>query len=109
MYNTVGETAGVTQDVGSDPTVGATPPSPPDFDLACLLCCMCKGEILYDEEEEEEGETTEEQEFSEAEAKAKEKAEVGLKIIDWGSMLDREDEGEDDAGLEGGRLQSWRL
>lgn len=30
LYNTVGETAGVTQDVGSDPTVGL-----PDF---CTLC-----------------------------------------------------------------------
>ena len=44
MYNTVGETAGVTQDVGSDPTVGD-----PDFDVyhCCTLCGM--------ELEEEEG------------------------------------------------------
>ena len=32
LYNTVGETAGVTQDVGSDPTVGL-----PDF-CTCTLC-----------------------------------------------------------------------
>ena len=37
MYNTVGETAGVTQDVGSDPTVGDS-----DFDTfrCCTLCGM---------------------------------------------------------------------
>lgn len=33
MYNTVGETAGVTQDVGSDPTVGD-----PSVSVCCLLC-----------------------------------------------------------------------
>ena len=34
MYNTVGETAGVTQDVGSDPTVG----DPSDISFCCTLC-----------------------------------------------------------------------
>lgn len=38
MYNTVGETAGVTQDVGSDPTV-----RDPDFSMVC--CVFCGGEI----------------------------------------------------------------
>lgn len=33
LHNSVGETAGVTQDVGSDPTVGD-----PDFFVACTLC-----------------------------------------------------------------------
>ena len=37
LFNTVGETAGVTQDVGNDPTVGHT-----TFDAwpCCLLCGM---------------------------------------------------------------------
>lgn len=39
MYNTVGETAGVTQDVGSDPTVGE-----PDDSYCCTLCGMELGE-----------------------------------------------------------------
>lgn len=39
LYNTVGETAGVTQDVGSDPTVGL-----PDFCTLCgqpIICPYC--------------------------------------------------------------------
>ena len=42
LYNTVGETAGVTQDVGSDPTVGL-----PDFCTLCgqeVLCFLCAEE-----------------------------------------------------------------
>lgn len=45
MYNTVGETAGVTQDVGSDPTVNFTLTSLlPDFCMLCgqeVLCFVC--------------------------------------------------------------------
>ena len=41
MYNTVGETAGVTQDVGSDPTVGDPDP---DVYHCCTLCGMVLGE-----------------------------------------------------------------
>jgi DNA-directed RNA polymerase II subunit RPB9 len=37
LYNTVGETAGVTQDVGADPTVGS-----PDF----VTCTLCGEEIV---------------------------------------------------------------
>lgn len=40
LYNTVGETAGVTQDVGSDPTVGL-----PDFCTLCgqeIFCSLCE-------------------------------------------------------------------
>lgn len=40
LYNTVGETAGVTQDVGSDPTVGI-----PDFCTLCgqaITCPVCE-------------------------------------------------------------------
>lgn len=46
MYNTVGETAGVTQDVGSDPTVGD-----PDRDLyhCCTLCGTELGEEIWGE------------------------------------------------------------
>lgn len=42
LYNTVGETAGVTQDVGSDPTVGI-----PEFCTLCgqvIVCFFCEGE-----------------------------------------------------------------
>ena len=42
LYNTVGETAGVTQDVGSDPTVGL-----PDFCTLCgqeIVCFFCGGQ-----------------------------------------------------------------
>lgn len=58
MYNTVGETAGVTQDVGSDPTVG----DPVDF-YCCTLCGMDLGEEGWEEgfvqgEEEHEGKAT---------------------------------------------------
>ncbi|KAG8531530.1 uncharacterized protein KY384_003159 [Bacidia gigantensis] len=42
LFNTVGETAGVTQDVGSDPTVGS-----PGHLLFCLMC----GSVLEDEDE----------------------------------------------------------
>ncbi len=38
MYNTVGETAGVTQDVGSDPTVRDS-----DFDSDVYFCCTLCG------------------------------------------------------------------
>lgn len=40
MYNTVGETAGVTQDVGSDPTVG---------DPSVLVCCVLCGAEIEDQ------------------------------------------------------------
>ena len=48
MYNTVGETAGVTQDVGSDPTVRG-----PNFDCLCLCCTLCGMELVKEEEEGE--------------------------------------------------------
>ena len=43
MYNTVGETAGVTQDVGSDPTVSG-------FCGFCWCCTLCGREIVGEEE-----------------------------------------------------------
>ena len=58
MYNTVGETAGVTQDVGSDPTVGCClSVSDRELDLkeqALLLpmCCLCGCEVEDGEEDE---------------------------------------------------------
>ena len=42
LYNTVGETAGVTQDVGSDPTVG-------HHDSDYYFCGMCGDEIICTE------------------------------------------------------------
>lgn len=74
IYNIIGETAGVTQDVGSDPTVGLP-------DLCCTLCgqpftCdICGGVDEYgedfvqssdgrDEEEEDDEEEEEEEEDS---------------------------------------------
>lgn len=38
MYNTVGETAGVTQDVGSDPTVGEFYPEEVYSEAYCTFC-----------------------------------------------------------------------
>ncbi|KAL9104586.1 MAG: hypothetical protein Q9187_008883, partial [Circinaria calcarea] len=46
LYNTVGETAGVTQDVGADPTVGL-----PDFCTLCgqeILCFICGDECCVE-------------------------------------------------------------
>lgn len=43
LHNSVGETAGVTQDVGSDPTVGL-----PEFCTLCgqeITCFICEGEL----------------------------------------------------------------
>lgn len=61
LYNTTGETAGVTQDVGADPTVGL-----PDFSFCTLcgqevVCPICGEEIddsdaMSDEYEEDMGE-----------------------------------------------------
>ena len=51
LYNTVGETAGVTQDVGSDPTVGTSNSdsdysnSDSDFPSNFGLCILCGEEI----------------------------------------------------------------
>ena len=62
MYNTVGETAGVTQDVGSDPTVCAPASFDSDFDSGfesdrvCLCCTFCGMEVVGEDEEEEEEE-----------------------------------------------------
>ena len=45
LYNTVGETAGVTQDVGSDPTVGL-----PGFCTLCgqqVQCFLCEEETSW--------------------------------------------------------------
>lgn len=56
MYNTVGETAGVTQDVGSDPTVCDLFPGccSPDFsDSGLARCTLCGGEVGEGEEEME--------------------------------------------------------
>lgn len=67
MYNTVGETAGVTQDVGSDPTVCAPGfvDSAVDFDPRVesdrvgLCCTLCGMEVVVEDEYEEEEEAGE--------------------------------------------------
>ena len=51
LDTSIGETAGVTQDVGSDPTVGA-----PDFCDHCgqeILCVYCMEEYVVDGQNEE--------------------------------------------------------
>ncbi|TPX19046.1 uncharacterized protein E0L32_011290 [Thyridium curvatum] len=47
LNNAAGETAGVTQDVGSDPTVGIPSPFSPTTAASCniLLCMVCSCEI----------------------------------------------------------------
>lgn len=76
IYNIIGETAGVTQDVGSDPTVG----------LPDVTCTLCGQEITCDlcgrvdsgiesgesgsEDEEEEEDTNDEDEEKEGSAEA---------------------------------------
>ena len=80
MYNTVGETAGVTQDVGSDPTVSG-------FDFFCegWYCMFCGKMVVGEEEGEEEEEEGEEQE--------KEKVKVvNLVMIGSAEMSRLEDE-----------------
>lgn len=60
MYNTVGETAGVTQDVGSDPTVGDPSSSSFPFTSVCTAdpssssCCTLCGIKIEEEEDEDE-------------------------------------------------------
>ena len=73
MYNTVGETAGVTQDVGSDPTVGEFYPHDIYSELYCTFC----GRDLDGgcDEEDEEIELEVEGEGDEKEG-----------WIDWGEM-----------------------
>ncbi|KAG8166199.1 hypothetical protein KVR01_004751 [Diaporthe batatas] len=47
LKNEVGETAGVTQDVTSDPTVGdAPPPSPSSNKKSALVICGCCGQVI---------------------------------------------------------------
>jgi len=46
MYNTVGETAGVTQDVGSDPTVGEISD---DDDSELFYCTYCGKDLELEE------------------------------------------------------------
>ena len=70
LYNTVGETAGVTQDVGSDPTVSGrlfdssdlsfTSPSLDDDLFRC--CLICGMEVVGDEEQNDEYEGNKDEE-----------------------------------------------
>ena len=83
MYNTVGETAGVTQDVGSDPTVGGPDP---DVYHCCTLCGM---EL---EEGQEEG--WEDGALNGEERKEKEEA-MAVVVCDLSEMSRMEEEDEE--------------
>ena len=92
MYNTVGETAGVTQDVGSDPTVR---------DVLCFrvfdLCCTLCGVVLVEREEEEEEEGGEEEKGR------------GVRVFDLGDMSvmeNADDEMDEGAGYYTPRLRN---
>lgn len=96
MYNTVGETAGVTQDVGSDPTVGHfTSPSDDEEeevgdDSELFYCTYCGRNLELGEGyvklrvggEEEEG-------------KRKRKRDVNVNVFDLSEMSRMEEEDED--------------
>ena len=75
IYNVIGETAGVTQDVGSDPTVGLP-------DVTCTLCgleitCDICGGVNDYSTESEESQSSDEDEDEEADG-YKECEEVGV-------------------------------
>ena len=89
MYNTVGETAGVTQDVGSDPTVGG-------FDFECCegegwWCCTFCGRVFGGGEEE--GNYRREMEIEEMGEEDVKTARGGM--IDVAEMSRREDKDTD--------------
>ncbi|KAK3176876.1 hypothetical protein OEA41_008202 [Lepraria neglecta] len=72
MYNTVGETAGVTQDVGSDPTVGEFYPDEIYSELYCTFCGRdLDGSCDEEDEEDEEMEVEVEGEGDEKEGEVK--------------------------------------
>lgn len=93
MYNTVGETAGVTQDVGSDPTVGDHFLDLGDgeslFESESLCCTMCGEKVGEDFVELSVGEG------KELELRGKQK-EVRLGVLDLAEMSRMEDEDEDE-------------
>ena len=100
MYNTVGETAGVTQDVGSDPTVGPTATHLFHF------CCLCGAEVEREDQEEEVDEDEEIDELDEgygSEIQKERKAEGrgGFSLAEMSQMEeDEEMEGEEDVEIE---------
>ncbi len=83
MYNTVGETAGVTQDVGSDPTVGGPDPDPD----VCHCCTLCGMELGEEQEQKEEGEGVVEGREHEDKGKG-----VNVTVFDLNEMSNVEDE-----------------
>lgn len=118
MYNTVGETAGVTQDVGSDPTVGCClSVSDRELDLkeqALLLpmCCLCGCEIGDEEKDEgfedEEDVAMDVEEGSTEVARAEQQTKVegrGFNMASMAQMDEEEQDGaaeDDDEGFESG-------
>ena len=122
MYNTVGETAGVTQDVGSDPTVGCClfvsdrELGLREQALVLPMCCLC-GCAIGDEEEDEgfggEDDSAmdveeEEKESNEASSRAEKQTKMEGRgfDIDWMAQMEEEEQngaGEDgDEGFESG-------
>ena len=93
MYNTVGETAGVTQDVGSDPTVCGFDFDIFDVDIFGCCCVFCGMELGEEEEEEEEEE--------EQEGEGKE-GDVDVKVFDLSEMIGVENADEDEDEEMGG-------
>lgn len=86
MYNTVGETAGVTQDVGSDPTVGD-----PADSYCCTLCGIELGDEVEGEEDDEEDETWDEGMMMNGE----DDEGVDATVYDFGDVSGMEEEGEE--------------
>lgn len=93
MYNTVGETAGVTQDVGSDPTVGDHFLDLGDgeslFESEKLCCTMCGEKVGEDFVELSVGEGKEQE-------TREEKGEGKIGVLDLAEMSRMEEEDEDE-------------
>ena len=107
MYNTVGETAGVTQDVGSDPTVGDSALTVSDNHVSRLLsegeedftCTYCGGELEEEFVELSVGE--------EKEDVAMKEPEVKVNMFDLSEMSYMEEEDEDMDGEPDNELTDW--
>jgi len=112
MYNTVGETAGVTQDVGSDPTVGGPTSDVSHLSEEDLTCTYCGRELEEEFVELSVGEQDEEMAVKEPEIKISnfdlsemshmEEEDLDMDGESDNGMMDEPDEGEEslDRGVE---------